>query len=255
MSDTPTSSKGLYTMAHKRSFDRTNEQMRPVSITRNYLKHSPGSVLIECGDTKVLCAASIEERVGLWRKGSGLGWVTAEYAMLPDSTARRTPREIRGQKGRTQEIQRLIGRSLRTAVDMKHMGGEVTVTLDCDVIQADGGTRTASITGAWVALHDAFETWKKAGKINSSPLLDQVAAVSVGMVDGELLCDLDYSEDSNAEIDMNLVMNGQGDMIEIQGTGERTPFSRERLGKLLDLADAGIAELLELQRSVIAEDE
>ncbi|MDO4850499.1 MAG: ribonuclease PH [Actinomycetota bacterium] len=254
MSDTPTSSKGLYSYDRSRSFGRSNDQIRPVTITRSYLKHAPGSALIEFGDTKVLCAASIEERVGLWRKGSGLGWVTAEYAMLPESTTKRTPREFHGQKGRSQEIQRFIGRCLRTVVDMAHMGGEVTVTVDCDVIQADGGTRTAAITGAWVALHDAFETWKKAGKIKANPLMDQIAAVSVGMVDGELVCDLDYAEDSNAEIDMNLVMNGHGDIIEIQGTGERTPFSREKLMRLLDLAEAGVNELLALQRAAIAEE-
>jgi ribonuclease PH len=253
MSDTPRDCKGLYTTDRTRSFGRDNATMRPVKITRGYLKRVPGSALIEVGDTKVLCAASIEERVSTWRKGSGLGWVTAEYSMLPGSTAIRTPRETNGPRGRTQEIQRLIGRSLRTAVDMSNMGGEVTVTVDCDVIQADGGTRTASITGAWVALHDAFETWRKAGKVKTSPLIDQVAAVSVGMVDGELLCDLDYSEDSQAEIDMNVVMNSSGEMIELQGTGERVPFSRSRLDELLDLAEGGIGELLRLQRSVIEE--
>lgn len=253
MGTTPRQSKGLYSMVRKRSFERANDGIRPVTITRNYLKGVPGSCLIECGDTHVLCAATIEERVGAWRKGSGLGWVTAEYAMLPASTATRTPRETRGQKGRTQEIQRLIGRALRTAVDMRALGGEVTITLDCDVIQADGGTRTASITGAWVALHDALETWKKAGKIKASPLLDQVAAISMGMVDGELLLDLDYAEDSIAEIDMNLVMNSKGELIEVQGTGEKTPFSRERLNMMLNMATGGIEQLLELQRAVIAE--
>ncbi|NTU89852.1 MAG: ribonuclease PH, partial [Actinobacteria bacterium] len=222
-------------MVKKRSFDRENTQMRPVKVTRNYLKNTPGSCLIEFGDTRVLCAATIEERVGMWRKGSGMGWVTAEYSMLPASTASRTQRETHGPKGRSYEIQRLIGRSLRTAVNMKGLGGEVTITVDCDVIQADGGTRTASITGAWIALHDALETWKKAGKIKTNPLFDQVAAISVGVVDGELMLDLDYSEDSIAEVDMNLVMNGKGEFIEVQGTGEKTPFSRKRLDEMLDL--------------------
>ncbi|MGN0034577.1 MAG: ribonuclease PH [Coriobacteriales bacterium] len=253
MSSTPKQSKGLYTSDQTRSFGRDSATMRPVSIRRDVMKNAAGSALIELGDTRVLCAASLEERVGQWRKGSGLGWVTAEYAMLPESTVVRTPRETHGQKGRSQEIQRLIGRSLRTVCDMAHMGGEVTAIVDCDVIQADGGTRTASITGAWVALHDAFETWRKAGKVKSNPLFDQVAAISVGMVDGELLCDLDYEEDSAAEIDMNVVMNGAGEMIELQGTGERVPFSRTRLSELLDLADGAIARLLELQRDVIVE--
>lgn len=249
MSDTPYASKGLYTP--KRSYDRGPGQLRPVSIERNVLREVPGSCLICCGDTKVLCAATIEERVSMWRKGSGLGWVTAEYAMLPASTPKRTPRETHGRKGRSQEIERLIGRSLRTAVDMGELGGEVTITLDCDVIQADGGTRTASITGAWVALHDALETWRRAGKIKGNPLHNQIAAVSVGMVDGELLCDLDYTEDSNAEIDMNLVMNERGEFVEIQGTGERTPFSRKRLDKLLDMGEAGIRELMAAQKAAI----
>lgn len=244
--------KGLYTMVTARSFDRDNSQMRPVKVTRHYIKSAPGSCLIEFGDTRVICAATIEERVASWRKGSGMGWVTAEYAMLPASTAVRTPRETRGQKGRTQEIQRLIGRSLRTVVDMKGLG-EVTVTVDCDVIQADGGTRTASITGAWIALHDALETWKRAGKIKENPLFDQVAAISIGMVDGELMLDLDYSEDSIAEVDMNVVMNTKGEFIELQGTGEKTTFSRTRLNEMLDLAESGIEDLLALQAEMIAE--
>ncbi len=239
-------------MVTSRSYHRARTQLRPVSITRNYLKTALGSCLITCGDTKVLCAATIEERVAAWRKGKGLGWVTAEYSMLPASTMKRTRRETNGQQGRTQEIQRLIGRSLRTVVDMGGLGGEVTVTVDCDVIQADGGTRTASITGAWVALHDALEGWRIAGKIRVNPLFDQVAAVSVGMVDGRELLDLDYSEDSRAEIDMNLVKNASGDYIEVQGTGERTPFDRARLGRLLDLGDMGLEGLLRVQRDVIA---
>lgn len=237
-------------MINQRSFNRTEQQMRPVSIERDYLKTAFGSCLIAFGDTKVLCAATIDESVASWRKGSGKGWVTAEYAMLPASTAQRTRREINGQKGRTQEIQRLIGRSLRTVVDMGLLG-EVTVHVDCDVIQADGGTRTAAITGAWIALHDALATWREAGRLKANPLIDQVAAVSVGMVDGRLLLDLDYREDSKAEIDMNVVMNSKREFIELQGTGERTTFGRERLNKLLDLGEAGIGELLTVQRSIL----
>ncbi|MBQ6586546.1 MAG: ribonuclease PH [Coriobacteriales bacterium] len=240
-------------MVKKRSFERDATQLRPVSITRGYLKNAMGSCLICFGDTQVVCAATIEEKVPGWRKGSGAGWVTAEYAMLPAATNTRTDREIKGQSGRSQEIQRLIGRSLRNVTDLKGLGGEVTVHIDCDVLCADGGTRTASITGAWVALHDALETWKKAGKIKRNPLFGQVAAVSVGMVDGELLCDLDYAEDSVAEVDMNLVMNGAGEIIEIQGTGERAPFTRDRMNEMLDMATAAIAQLQEMQRAAIAE--
>lgn len=243
--------KGLYTM--ERSYSRGADELRPVTISRRYLDNALGSCLIECGKTRVLCAASIEERVGAWRKGSGLGWVTAEYAMLPASTTHRTPREVHGQKGRSLEIARLIGRSLRSAVDMSALGGEVTVTVDCDVIQADGGTRTASITGAWVALSDALAEWRRAGKLKADPIISQVAAVSVGMVDGELLLDLDYSEDSRAEVDMNVVGAANGDLIEVQGTGERTTFSRKRLDEMLDLAQAGIAELTAIQRNILEE--
>lgn len=250
---TPTNSKGIYETVHERSFDRAVDEMRPVKITRGFTTNAPGSCLVEFGNTKVICTASIEEKVPQWRKGRGAGWVTAEYSMLPGSTARRTARETNGQKGRTQEIQRLIGRSLRNVCDMNALGGEITVTLDCDVIQADGGTRTASITGAWVALHDAMEYWKRAGRITKSPLTGQVVAISVGMVDGRLLLDLDYPEDSHAEVDMNVVANSHGDYIEVQGTGEQAPFSRDRLNGLLDLADKGIRELLRLQRAVIAE--
>ena len=230
--------------------------MRPVRVTRHYLKHAMGSCIFELGDTRVLCAANIEEGVSSWRRGSGLGWVTAEYAMLPAATHTRSRRESNagGPKGRTQEIQRLIGRSLRGVVDMSGLGGEVSVTIDCDVIQADGGTRTASITGAWIALHDALESWKAAGKIASVPLIGQLAATSVGMVDGELLLDLEYSEDSIAEVDMNVVMDERGRFIEVQGTGEQTPFDRSRLDAMLDLAAHGIDRLLEIQRVVTQED-
>lgn len=237
-----------------RSFGRDADGLRPVKVTRDYLKNCYGSCLIECGDTKVLCAATIEEGVASWLKGQGRGWVTAEYAMLPASTAKRTRREINGQKGRTQEIQRLIGRSLRSAVDLSLLG-EVTVTIDCDVIQADGGTRTASVTGAWIALHDALNTWRKAGKLRANPVIAQVAAVSVGMVDGGILLDLDYREDSRAEIDMNLVMNAGHEFIEVQGTGERATFDRHRLDRLLNSGEKGLGELLALQKAAIASDD
>ncbi|GHT78933.1 ribonuclease PH [Actinomycetota bacterium] len=232
---------------NQRSFDRNAATIRPVTFTRNYLSSALGSCLVEFGNTKVLCAASIEDTVPAWLKNGGSGWVTAEYAMLPASTAKRTRREINGQKGRTQEIQRLIGRSLRAVVDLKLLG-EITVTVDCDVIQADGGTRTASVCGAWLALRDALDSWKQARRISVNPVFDQVAALSVGMVDGSLLVDLDYREDSRAEVDMNLVIAGSGAFIEIQGTGERTTFDRGHLDKMLDLATPGLNQLLELQR-------
>lgn len=233
----------------QRSGDRAEDALRPVTLTRNVMKNALGSCLVEFGDTRVLCAATIEDGVPGWRKASRQGWVTAEYAMLPASTNRRTKREVGQRKGRSQEIERLIGRSLRTVVNMRALG-ESTVTVDCDVLQADGGTRTASITGAWVALHDALMTWVEAGKIPRLPLTGQVAAVSMGMVDGRLLLDLDYREDSHAEVDMNLVGTESGELIEIQGTGERTPFSRDRLNTLLDLGQKGVAELIDLQNQV-----
>ena len=236
----------------ERSFGRAVDQMRPIKLTNNVIKTAAGSCLSEFGDTRVLCCATIEEGVPKWRRAShGCGWVTAEYAMLPASTARRSKREYGARKGRSMEIERLIGRSLRTVVNMKALG-EYTVTVDCDVIQADGGTRTASITGAWVALHDALATWVEAGKIERNPLTGQVAAVSMGVVDGNTLLDLDYSEDSHAEVDMNLVATDTGEMIELQGTGEQAPFDRKRLNALLDLGDKGIAELIELQRQALA---
>lgn len=234
-----------------RSYGRSAEEKRPTKLTRGFLETAAGSCLIETGKTKVLCAVTIDERVKSWRKGSGLGWVTAEYAMLPASTAQRSARETGMRRGRSMEIERLIGRSLRTVVDMSGLGGEVTFNVDCDVLQADGGTRTASITGAWVALHDAIQMWKGAGKISGDPLLDQVAAISVGLVDGRVLLDLDYREDSRAEVDLNLVMNGSGEIIEVQGTGEQTPFSRAKLDRMLDVASAGINELLAEQREAI----
>lgn len=238
-------------MFSTRTDNRKDRALRPVTLERAVMKNAAGSCLVKFGDTHVLCSATIEERVGSWRKGSGKGWLTAEYAMLPASTAKRTPRETKGRKGRSQEIERLIGRSLRNVCDMSNMGGEVTMTIDCDVLQADGGTRTASITGAWVAAYDAFEMWRASGKVKVNPLFGQVAAVSVGLVDGRLLLDLDYREDSAAEIDMNVVMNGKGEFVEVQGTGEQVSFSRDRLNDMLDMAEEGIVELLVLQRRVL----
>jgi ribonuclease PH len=237
---------------------RTNlrpfDQLRDVKITRRYLKHAHGSCLIEVGDTVVLCAANVSDGVASWLRGKGQGWVTAEYAMLPSSTHERKRREIGagGQGGRTHEIQRLIGRSLRTVTDLGALG-EATVAVDCDVIQADGGTRTAAITGAWIALNDAFQTWRDAGRLATSPMLDHIAATSVGLVDGELLLDLDYSEDSRAEVDMNVVIDSQGRFVEVQGTGERTPFDHDRLDAMLSLASAGVARLIAVQRRMLEE--
>lgn len=235
-----------------RADDRGADELREVRATRRYLKHAHGSCLIELGDTVVLCAANVSEGVASWRRGSGAGWVTAEYSMLPSSTHQRRRREVgaAGIGGRTHEIQRLIGRSLRTVTDLRALG-ECTVNVDCDVIQADGGTRTASITGAWLALHDAFETWHEAGKVTASPLLDRIAAISVGLVDGELLLDLNYSEDSRAEVDMNVVADSRGRFIEVQGTGERTPFDRSKLDGMLALAVAGTTHLVSMQDEMI----
>lgn len=239
----------------QRSGGRANDEMRPVRLTRGYLKHAHGSCLFELGDTKVLCAANMSEQVAGWRRGTGMGWVTAEYSLLPASTHTRTRREITqgAPGGRTHEIQRLIGRSLRTVVDLGGMGGEYTMNVDCDVIQADGGTRTAAITGALFAVYDAFARWRDAGRIETLPLIDFVAATSVGMVDGEIMLDLEYAEDSIAEVDMNVVVDGKGRLIEIQGTGERTPFDRDRLNELLDVSLAGANRLIELQRRVVTE--
>jgi ribonuclease PH len=237
-------------MLATRANGRKDGELRPVTFTRDCLKSPFGSCMVEFGDTRVLCAASIEEGVPSWLKGTGTGWVTAEYAMLPASASKRTRRETNGQKGRTHEIQRLIGRSLRTVVDLRALG-EITVTLDCDVIQADGGTRTASICGAWLALRDALAAWTNAGKLRASPLFGQVAAVSVGLVDGRVLLDLDYREDSRAEIDMNLVMNAEDEFIEVQGTGERATFDRARLDEMLDSGTRGLRELLAAQRAAL----
>ena len=235
----------------KRANGRPASAMRPVKLTREVMKHALGSCLVEFGDTRVLCAATIEEGLPAWRRASRAGWVTAEYAMLPASTGRRTRRETGMRKGRSMEIERLIGRSLRTVTNLRALG-EYTVTVDCDVIQADGGTRTASVTGAWVALHDALMAWVEAGKIPRLPLSGQVAAGSMGVVDGSCVLDLDYGEDSRAEVDMNLVATDSGEIVEIQGTGEQAPFDRKRLNDLLDLGEMGIAQLIALQNAVTA---
>ncbi|MDO6461342.1 ribonuclease PH [Granulosicoccaceae sp. 1_MG-2023] len=231
---------------------RANDQMREIRITRNYTKHAEGSVLVEFGDTKVLCTASVEERVPPWLKGQGKGWVTAEYGMLPRSTGSRMRREASSgkQSGRTQEIQRLIGRSLRAAVDLEALGERV-VTLDCDVIQADGGTRTASISGAYVALCDAVTKLKKKGNIKRDPIFGAVAAVSVGIYNGEPVLDLDYPEDSAAETDMNLVMNDAGGFIEIQGTAEGHAFLDSELQAMLSLGRKGISDIIAIQREAL----
>ena len=229
---------------------RRADQLRPVRITRNYTKHAEGSVLIEFGDTKVICTASIEDKVPGFLKGKGQGWMTAEYGMLPRATNTRSDREAaRGkQSGRTQEIQRLIGRSLRAVTDLTLLG-ERTLQLDCDVIQADGGTRTASITGAWVAARDAIAKLQAAGLIAGNPLKDHVAAISVGMYEGTPVLDLDYAEDSNCDTDMNIVMTGAGHFVEIQGTAEGAAFTRAEMNALLDLAGAGIRDLIEMQKA------
>jgi ribonuclease PH len=232
---------------------RAPNQLREIRFTRHFTRHAEGSVLVEFGDTRVLCTATIENGVPHFLRNSGTGWITAEYGMLPRSTHTRSAREAaRGkQSGRTQEIQRLIGRSLRAIVDMKALG-ERTVTIDCDVLQADGGTRTASITGGYVALADAVAKLVKRGDLAKNPLHGQIAAVSVGIVGGQPVLDLDYAEDSQAETDMNVVMNGGGAFVEVQGTAEGHAFRRNELDALLDLAGAGIAELVERQQQALA---
>ena len=235
------------------SSSRTQDNsLRPVTMKRNCIMHAEGSCLISCGNTKVLCTASVEDKVPPFLRGSGKGWVTAEYALLPRSTAVRVPRDaVKGRiNGRSQEIQRLIGRSLRAAVDLEALG-ERCITLDCDVLQADGGTRTASITGAYVALVDALRWLRGSGAFEKLPLRSQVAAVSVGKVDGRLLLDLCYDEDSSAEVDFNVVMNGHGDFVEVQGTGEGGVFSRAEMNGMLDLAASGIVELMKAQRTTL----
>ena len=240
-------------MTMTRPNDRAPDALRPVQLTRGYTKHAEGSVLIAFGDTKVLCTASVEERVPPHKKGSGEGWVTAEYGMLPRATHTRSAREAaKGkQTGRTQEIQRLIGRSLRSVFDLKKLG-ERTITIDCDVLQADGGTRTAAITGAFVAAQDAVGTLLAKGLIAESPIRDHVAAISVGLLDGVALLDLEYVEDSACDTDMNVVMTGSGGFVEVQGTAEGTPFSRAEMDTLIALADAGIRDLVALQRQALS---
>ena len=233
-----------------RADGRSNDALRLTTFELGVQRYAEGSALISCGDTRVLCAVSVEDRTPRWRRGSGLGWVTAEYAMLPRATNTRTRRETTP-RGRTQEIQRLIGRSLRAAVDMAALG-ERTLTVDCDVIQADGGTRTAAITGAYVALYQAAQGMLERGDIERLPFLRGVAAASVGVVDGEPMLDLCYDEDSRAEVDFNVVMTDAGEYVEAQGTAERGAFSRATLNELLDLAEKGIAELAARQREAIA---
>ncbi len=230
---------------------RRADQLRRVALTRDYLRHPEGSVLVEFGDTRVICTASLEEQVPRFLKGQGKGWVTAEYGMLPRSTNTRTGRERGGPSGRSHEIQRLVGRSLRSVVDMVKMG-ERTVWMDCDVIQADGGTRTAAITGACVALADALGRLVEARTLPGSPLRECVAAVSVGIIGGRAVVDLDYIEDSTAEVDMNVVMTASGAFVEVQGTAEQAPFGRERLDQMLALAGRGVAQLVALQQRALA---
>ncbi len=237
-------------MARKDS--RSVDQIRPVKITRNFTKYAEGSILVETGDTKVICNASIEEKVPGWLRGEGQGWVTAEYSMLPRSTGVRTIREAAKGKisGRTQEIQRLIGRSLRSVVDLSKIG-ERSIWLDCDVLQADGGTRTASITGAFVALVDAVNRLYQEKVIKEFPIKDFIAATSVGIIDGQAMVDLNYGEDSGAQVDMNLVMTGQGKFVEIQGTAEGDPFSESQFQEMIGLGKRGIEELIGLQKQVL----
>jgi ribonuclease PH len=229
---------------------RAWNEMRPVALIPGFVKHAEGSVLIDFGGTRVLCNATVEPSVPAWRQGSGAGWVTAEYALLPRSTQRRTRRETMGLRGRTQEIQRLIGRSLRMAVDLEKLG-ERTIIVDCDVLQADGGTRTASITGGYVALALAVRDLIAQGVVPAQALVTPVAAVSLGLVDGQLLLDLDYEEDSAATADFNLVMTGGGQVVEVQGTGEGAPFDRVALDQVLDLAAHGIEQLVVRQREAL----
>ncbi|MGD1888293.1 MAG: ribonuclease PH [Cohaesibacteraceae bacterium] len=236
-----------------RPSNRAPDALRPVTLERGFSRHAEGSCLVSFGNTKVLCAASVDERVPGWRRGRGAGWVTAEYSMLPRSTHERMQREVtKGkQSGRTLEIQRLIARSLRAVVDLKAIG-EVMITVDCDVIQADGGTRTASITGAWVALYDALKWMESRSMLKGTALKDKVAAVSGGIYKGEPVLDLDYLEDSSAETDANFVLTGSGGLVEIQGTAEGEPFSEEQLAAMMGLAKKGIGELLALQEQTVS---
>ena len=238
---------------NNRPSQRAHNQLRNVEIIRHYTKHAEGSVLVKFGDTHVLCTASVEDRVPSFLKGKGQGWVTAEYGMLPRSTGSRMDREAaKGkQSGRTQEIQRLIGRSLRAIIDLEKLG-ERSIQIDCDVIQADGGTRTASITGAYVALHDAISTLLVSGKITESPLIQAIAAISVGVYKGQSVLDLDYIEDSDCDTDMNVVMTADGGFVEVQGTAEGDPFSRHAMDAMLDLAALGITQLIAKQNEVLS---
>ena len=240
-------------MSFERSDGRVADEMRPVRITTGFLPYAEGSVLIEMGQTRVICSASVDERVPPFLRNKGQGWITAEYAMLPRATQQRTPREIGrgGPSGRTHEIQRLIGRSLRAIADMTHLG-ERTITLDCDVLQADGGTRTAAVTGAYVALALANQRLLRSNRILKSVVVGEVAAISVGIVGNTPLLDLKYDEDSKAEVDMNIICTGDGRFIEVQGTAEREPFSQQQLDQLLGLAGKGISSLVEKQREAIA---
>ena len=233
---------------------RRADEMRPVTIQRDFLRHAEGSVLISVGETRVICTASVEDRVPQFLRETGQGWVTAEYGMLPRSTETRTPREASAGRpsGRTFEIQRLVGRSLRGVTDLAALG-ERTIWIDCDVIQADGGTRTAAITGAFIALADALHTLRENGRITSLPLKDFVAATSIGLAEGEVVLDLCYAEDSIADVDMNVVMTGAGKYIEIQGTAEESPFDRSQLESMLQLAGTGIRELIAIQRKLLGE--
>jgi ribonuclease PH len=231
---------------------RANEEIRPITITRNFSKYAEGSVLIESGDTKVVCTATVDDKVPPFLRGKGQGWITAEYSMLPRATAIRNVRETFRPSGRTMEIQRLIGRALRSVVDLSQLG-ERTVWLDCDVLQADGGTRTASITGAFLALADAIKFLKDNKLIEVTPLRSFVAAISVGIVDGEKMLDLCFAEDSKAQVDMNVVMTDKGQIVEVQGTGEAFPFTRPDLKDMIDMAQKGILELIDIQKKVLAD--
>ena len=231
---------------------RRPDQLRPVSIERGFMQHAEGSALIKMGDTHVICTASVENRVPHFLRGTDTGWITAEYAMLPRSTHTRSQRETQGTKGRTQEIQRLIGRALRAVIDLEKLGTH-TLWIDCDVLQADGGTRTASISGAYVAVVDAINTLKNEGEIEEDPLGDSVAAVSVGIIDNTPMLDLCYAEDATAEVDMNIVMTGQGDFVEVQGTAEGNPFTLDQMQHLIALGQKGISEIAQLQRDVLGE--
>jgi ribonuclease PH len=237
-----------------RKSGRNHDELRPIRISNNYLRHAAGSVLVEFGETKVICAASIDNKPAPFLRNTGKGWLTAEYSMLPMSTQTRTAREsTRGKLGgRTHEIQRMIGRSLRAVTDLTAFG-ERTIYLDCDVIQADGGTRTASVTGAFVALVELFNTMRKDGLINKIPVNDYLSAVSVGIIDNEIMLDLEYEEDSRAEVDMNFVMTGSGKFIEVQGTAERVPFSRDQMDRMTEMAISGMMSLIQRQKEILGE--